>query len=102
MTLLPPRSTRTDTRFPYTSLFRSTRRNLFGLGVYSLPEGKADMGFIGDQPTPGAYPGPTPEALAHFTHMLTGLGLAFDRVGDRKSTRLNSSHYCASCMPSSA
>src|SRR3546814_10077770 len=24
------------------------------------------------------------------------------RTGDRKSTRLNSSHYCAACMPSSA
>src|SRR3546814_2701115 len=34
------------------------------------------------------------------------VGLAFDgdadRVLDRKSTRLNSSHYCASRMPSSA
>src|SRR3546814_10098259 len=42
--------------------FMDTLRNLFVLGFYSLPEGKADMGFIGDQPTPGAYPGPTPEA----------------------------------------
>lgn len=56
--------------------FMDTLRSLFVLGFYSLPEGKADMGFIGDQPTPGAYPGPTPEALAHFNKMLTGLGLA--------------------------
>ncbi|RIA37944.1 gluconate 2-dehydrogenase subunit 3-like protein [Hephaestia caeni] len=56
--------------------FMDTLRNLFVLGFYSLPEGKADMGFIGDQPTPGDYPGPTPEALAHFADMLTGLGLA--------------------------
>lgn len=56
--------------------FMDTLRYLFVLGFYSLPEGKADMGFIGDQPTPGAYPGPTPEALAHFTHMLDGMGLA--------------------------
>lgn len=48
---------------------------LFVLGFYSLPEGKADMGFIGDQPTPGDYPGPTPEALAHFGRMIEGMGL---------------------------
>src|SRR3546814_17607973 len=28
MTLLPPRSTRTDTLFPYTTLFRSVEANL--------------------------------------------------------------------------
>jgi hypothetical protein len=56
--------------------FMDTLRHLFVLGFYSLPEGKADMGFIGDQPTPGDYPGPTPEALAHFTGILAGLDLA--------------------------
>src|SRR3546814_15560649 len=30
MIRLPPRSTRTDTRFPYTTLFRSVRRRLAG------------------------------------------------------------------------
>jgi hypothetical protein len=55
--------------------FMDTLRHLFVLGFYSLPEGKADMGFIGDQPTPGDYPGPSPEALAHFTGILAGLGL---------------------------
>lgn len=55
--------------------FMDTLRHLFVLGFYSLPEGKADMGFIGDQPTPGDYPGPSPEALAHFKGMLAGLGL---------------------------
>src|SRR3546814_5107824 len=33
MTRRPPRSTRTDTRFPYTTLFRSSRR-------YSKPGGR--------------------------------------------------------------
>jgi len=55
--------------------FMDTLRHLFVLGFYSLPEGKADMGFIGDQPTPGPYPGPTPEALAHFKRVLAGMGL---------------------------
>lgn len=56
--------------------FMDKLRYLFVLGFYSLPEGKADMGFIGDQPTPGDYPGPSPEALTHFTGILAGLGLA--------------------------
>lgn len=55
--------------------FMDTLRNLFVLGFYSLPEGKTDMGYIGDQPTEGAYPGPTPEALAHLTKALSSLGL---------------------------
>lgn len=56
--------------------FMDTLRHLFVLGFYSLPEGKADMGFIGDQPTPGDYPGPTPEALAHFEQVVGKLGIA--------------------------
>jgi hypothetical protein len=56
--------------------FMDRLRYLFVLGFYSLPEGKADMGFIGDQPTVGDYPGPTPEALAHFARITAGMGLA--------------------------
>lgn len=56
--------------------FMDTLRYLFVLGFYSLPEGKADMGFIGDQPTPGDYPGPTQEALVHLAQMLDRMGLA--------------------------
>lgn len=56
--------------------FMDTLRYLFVLGFYSLPEGKADMGYIGDEPTPGDYPGPSPEALAHFAQMLDRMGLA--------------------------
>lgn len=55
--------------------FMDTLRYLFVLGFYSLPEGKADMEFIGDQPTAGDYPGPSREALAHLTQALDQLGL---------------------------
>lgn len=55
--------------------FMDKLRHLFVLGFYSLPEGKADMEFIGDQPTPGDYPGPSPEALAHLKRVLAGLDL---------------------------
>jgi hypothetical protein len=54
--------------------FMDTLRYLFVLGFYSLPEGRADMEFIGDEPTAGNYPGPNREALAH-------LGQALDRMG---------------------
>ena len=55
--------------------FMDTLRYLFVLGFYSLPEGKADMDFIGDQPMVGDYPGPTPEALAHLAQVLDRMGL---------------------------
>src|SRR3546814_21102632 len=42
MTLRPPRATRTDTHFPYTTLFRST-----GLLTVKLNEGRAIIeGFL--------------------------------------------------------
>lgn len=56
--------------------FMDRLRNLFVLGFYSLPEGKADMGFIGDQPTEGPYPGPTAEALTHLAALLETLKLS--------------------------
>src|SRR3546814_3749530 len=34
----PPRSTRTDTLFPYTTLFRSVRRRGHGIAQRALPE----------------------------------------------------------------
>lgn len=55
--------------------FMDTLRKLFVLGFYSLPEGKADMGYIGDQPMAGEYPGPSREALAHFAKVLDTMGL---------------------------
>ncbi|KQM31750.1 gluconate 2-dehydrogenase subunit 3 family protein [Sphingomonas sp. Leaf10] len=55
--------------------FMDRLRNLFVLGFYSLPEGKADMGFIGDQVTEGPYPGPDAKALAHFDALMKELKL---------------------------
>src|SRR3546814_5156336 len=69
----PPRSTRTDTLFPYTTLFRSDR----------LRSGRV----IG---------------LRAFRGFREGRLRAAHVEQDRKSTRLHSSHSCASRMPSSA
>jgi hypothetical protein len=55
--------------------FMDRLRGLFVLGFYSLPEGKADMGYIGDQPMEGAYPGPSDEAMRHLSALLSKLRL---------------------------
>ncbi len=55
--------------------FMDRMRALLVLGFYTLPEGKADMGYIGDQPTEGPYPGPSDEALAHLSALLATLKL---------------------------
>jgi hypothetical protein len=50
-------------------------RSLMIGGFYSLPEGMKDIGYMGNAPSVGEYPGPTPEALAHLSAALTKLNL---------------------------
>src|SRR3546814_14480639 len=79
----PPRSTRTDTLFPYTTLFRSRRTSpdaglrRFGAGV--PPRGAARR---------GRYPPP----LGHVGGYAGRRRRRTRGAADRKSTRLNSSH----------
>src|SRR3546814_4820408 len=128
----PPRSTRTDTLFPYTTLFRS-------LVLQRAPQ-PLDKDVVEKAAAPihrdahagilqALRPGPGGElaalvgvedfwatiALDRLVKRLDaepgvqGVGEApgqhlaappvHDRHQDRKSTRLNSSHYCASRMP---
>ena len=49
-------------------------------GLYSQPEGIADIGYMGNNPTTGMYPGPTPEAMAHLNAALTKLGLKLVKI----------------------
>src|SRR3546814_14356155 len=105
----PPRSTRTVTLFPYTTLFRSnnfhttamcsptraallTGRNHHGVGTGALTD--IAMGFPG-------YNGEIPATSATIGRILFGNGYSTAWFGkhhnvpgneDRKSTRLNSSH----------
>ncbi len=44
-------------------------------GFYSLPEGMADIGYLGNTPIAGDYPGPTDEALAHLNLGLARIGI---------------------------
>src|SRR3546814_20235996 len=100
MNLRPPRSTLTDTLFPYTTLFRS---DFAGGTVVHINAGVAALvGCL----IIGKRTGYQKEIMAphSLTMTLIGTGLlwcgwfgfnagsALEANGDRKSTRLNSSH----------
>src|SRR3546814_20749371 len=79
----PPRSTRTDTLFPYTTLFRSD--SLVNLVT------KKSAHFA-----PTVFPGALPTEISPV-HAIAGIGnparfFSLLQSADRKSTRLNSSH----------
>src|SRR3546814_12415870 len=76
----PPRSTRTDTLFPYTTLFRSGQRRLRARG--------GGHRALQDRPASPALGKPE---LRRRPARRRGIR-AGDRREDRKSTRLNSSH----------
>src|SRR3546814_3862337 len=123
----PPRSTRTDTLFPYTTLCRSVER------------AEVEVAAVGEGPQRDQEIFALGDAAGHRARLLPGVALpvaalaleillhrrerqrhppgvaerpqaqvdaAAESVGrylveqDRKSTRLNSSHYCATRMPS--
>src|SRR3546814_19055154 len=89
MIRLPPRSTRTDTLFPYTTLFRS-------LAVLGLDVGhRVGAALVADQQR--VELGEVARALrlgadAHEATVGRVGPAGGDALGDRKSTRLNSSH----------
>src|SRR3546814_1250651 len=124
----PPISTRTDTLFPYTTLFRSEgaervafddRRPegddiLFGpdigslkcgryraAGFYAFGELQQKAGLLADchRLKPSQFRASQRRIWQEHCRWLRDRG---DSGSDRKSTRLNSSHYCATRMPSSA
>src|SRR3546814_16774622 len=97
----PPRSTRTDTLFPYTTLFRSALHD-DKKSLVEAKDAKKDALDTYDKTILGAYE-------ADINRFLTSFGASFrlaqcgkNYVGkvpqstyclrDRKSTRLNSSH----------
>src|SRR3546814_15667603 len=96
----PPSSTRPDTLFPDTTLFRS--------GPAAVMEGReAPRGVIDPRPPPGLDPGPVavpvrgpahgdgrrgPDRAVRRVDAPGAVGVEILVAGDRKSTRLNSSH----------
>src|SRR3546814_19128455 len=143
MILRPPRSTRTDTLFPYTTLFRSLPQSwLVGDSQASNMRGRFGSGFDASRrrltgtagqrrfdafaggydalgnPTGGVGPasnrggsaggkksGGSSSAKRAKTQddeaakAAAELKRNLDSLLDRKSTRLNSSHSCATSMP---
>src|SRR3546814_11825384 len=106
----PPRSTRTDTLFPYTTLFRSLEHRVEVRDAWIL-KAEQDARFRGvarrhqgcdDQPREDeadTHSEHQPFATPDLADRVPAVALARHRVGrriadrlDRKSTRLNSSH----------
>src|SRR3546814_6073318 len=127
----PPRSTRTDTLFPYTTLFRSHDLDAVAPFVAALvvfdglvpgfparDAGSNPLFLQGVAEPVGiiAPVGQQPLGLGKFVEQSGSTDIVTDLTGgheeaqgtavrigeDRKSTRLNSSHSFASRMPSSA
>src|SRR3546814_10452990 len=108
----PPRSTRTDTLFPYTTLFRSARGEVLDGQMEAASDREVaqrlqEQGHLPMEARLASEGGgrswralfkPRPFAgqrLVQFTQQLAtllGAGQPLDRSLDRKSTRLNSSH----------
>src|SRR3546814_14704146 len=105
----PPRSKRTDPLFPYTALFRSgigidaePALDCWGIGLPGLDGmglDRANTEMMGN--TAAGYSSTGGSDTFHFPDGNATIARAIVR-NDRKSTRLNSSHYSATRMPSSA
>src|SRR3546814_9926819 len=105
----PPRSTRTDTLFPYTTLFRSEglawRRHAEGDRPYQAAiEAVAAIGL--HRPHGAQHPADAVARLHSGGNAVPAVGHVAARCApgeaDRKSTRLNSSPSYAPRMPPSA
>src|SRR5690606_6681145 len=57
--------------------FFSRMRALTMGAYYTTQEGWRDIGYMGNRPVTGDYPGPTPEALAHIKGVIESMGLTF-------------------------
>src|SRR3546814_5911406 len=106
----PPRSTRTDTLFPYTTLFRSVatlaatpepgRRNAMrilkhcwlAVAVVLLATGCASLGSKDDKLHEAQYAWSAAIRWGDFEGAWNLVEPEYRKAKDRKSTRLNSSH----------
>src|SRR3546814_20898149 len=98
----PPRSTRTDTLFPYTTLFRSIYIGNPSVDMYDDTQIAAEFRIFFDKPRATVWISQGPQHSFESTSLLTEGRSAFlyadtyaqlaDKVRARKSTRLNSSH----------
>ena len=59
--------------FEHAVLFFSKLRTLVFGGYFTSPEGMVDIGYIGNIPIIGDYPGPTDEAMTHLNEIIANL-----------------------------
>src|SRR3546814_15511294 len=106
----PPRPTRTDTLFPYTTLFRSVLKQFHERGLAKegirlictgdvldddlmVSIGQVSEGVVSSHHYSAAHPSAeNKEYVEDFARDNGGHRPNFHSVGDRKSTRLNSRH----------
>jgi hypothetical protein len=55
--------------------FFARMRSLTLGAYYTTPEGWKQIGYMGNRPSKGPYPGPTPEAMAHIKKTIEAMGL---------------------------
>src|SRR3546814_16444462 len=87
MRRLPPRSTRTDTLFPDTTLVRSAEPGMARAAYSAARERLVGLGVMGFHSFLQARGLPFEGAMAKSWNLRI-----FKHIKDRKSTRLNSSH----------
>ncbi len=59
--------------FEHAALFFDKLRTLVLGAYFTSPEGMADIGYMGNVPILGDYPGPTEEAKAHLNEVIANL-----------------------------
>src|SRR3546814_11135683 len=102
MVTRPPRMTRTDTLFPYTTLFRSMWPHVLGAFEYMEKLRLSERTEANRAKNPAFY-GLMPESISHEGYSAKPMHSYWDDFWalrgykdavevDRKSTRLNSSH----------
>src|SRR3546814_11231935 len=114
MARAPPRLTPSDARFPHPALCRSQGEGSRQQRNMRLPELsmlRRELGQLGctkgnlvvrEGQMPEDMGETIAELVAKFDDTLVSGAAMRAGITDRKSTRLNSSHYCASRVPSSA
>lgn len=71
---------RVTPEYAQAAAFFASLRALVVLGYYTTPEGETELGYIGNTPSQGVYPGPGPEPLAHLGKQLAALGLSMPKT----------------------
>lgn len=65
-----------DPRYLYIANVFDGLRTLITIAYFASPQGCKDLGYIGNIPIAGDYPGPTSQALEHLDKVMNELGLS--------------------------